>query len=169
MSLAAASLWITSLWLVIYAVKYSCRRPKFLLPLSQNRRATTEVTVKHLNIRLKTEAFNGFHDELAGWLSPNKSPVLRQRLLRLYDLGSLVGVIGMLLGFCLLFLTVASLSSELLHTGRDGHTSSTVTKRGLDHTGGTASFASDTLKINPIVSFPSGARGGPTTCTAQIH
>lgn len=158
MSLAAASLWITSLWLVVYAVKYSSRRPKVLLPFSQSRRPTTEVTVKHLNIRLKTEAFNLLHDELSTRLSPNKSRILRQILLRLYDLGSLVGVIGMLLGFCLLFLTATSLSSEILRTGRDGHHgASTVTKRGLGHAGdATPSITpvSDALRIQPIVSVP---------------
>lgn len=173
MSLAAASLWITSLWLVIYAVKYSSRRPKFLLPFSQNRRPTTEVTVKHLNIRLKTEAFNVFHDELSTWLSPHKSQILRQILLRLYDLGSLVGVVGMLVGFCLLFLTVASLSSEILRTGWDGHHNpSTVTKRGLGYAGDTTPYiasASEALRINPIVSIPLRVCGGFTANAAQCY
>ena len=173
MSLAAAGLWITLFWLVIYTVKYSCRRPKFLLPFSLNRRPTTEVSVKNLNIRLKTEAFNVFHDELSTRLSPDKSWILRQILLRLYDLGSFVGVIGMLLGFCLLFLTVASLSSELLHTGQDGHhTASTVTKRGLDPVGDTTppiAPASNSLRINPIVSLPLSVRGGATSSTTQIY
>ncbi|KAH0828616.1 hypothetical protein J3R83DRAFT_2946 [Lanmaoa asiatica] len=147
MSLAAAGLWITFLWLVIYAVKYSSRRPK----------PTTEVTVKYLNIRLRTEVFNVLHDELSTWLSPNKSRILRNILLRLYDVGSFVGVIGMLLGFCLLFLTAASLFSGILRTGRDGHHgASTVTKRELDHAGDTTppiASTSDTLRINPIVSI----------------
>jgi S2P endopeptidase len=173
MSLAAAGLWIIFFWLVIHTIKYSCRRPKFLLPFSLNRRPNTEVTVKHLNIRLKTEAFNVFHDELSTRLSPDKSWILRQILLRLYDLGSFVGVIGMLLGFCLLFLTVASLSSELLHTGQDGyHSASTVAKRGLNPIGGTTppiAPASDALRINPIVSLPLRVRGGPTSSTTQIH
>ncbi|KAF8551614.1 hypothetical protein OG21DRAFT_1499000 [Imleria badia] len=152
MSLAAAGLWIAFLWLVIHAVKYSYKGPKFLLPFSQTRSPTTEVTVKHLNIRLKTDAFNPFHDQLSAWLSPDKSPILRQLLLRLYDLGSFVGVIGMLLGFYLLFLTVASLSSELLHTGRDGHhTTSTVTKRGLGHVASPIAPGSDALRIIPII------------------
>ena len=158
MSLAAASLWITSLWLVIYAVKYSSRRPNLFLPFSQNRKPTTEVTVKYLNIRLKTEAFNVFHDGLSTWLSPNKSRILRRILLRLYDLGSLVGVIGMLFGFCLLFLTVASSSSEILRAQRDGHESaSTLTRRGLDYAGDTTpsiASASNALRIHPIVSVP---------------
>ncbi|KAG8221575.1 hypothetical protein J3R82DRAFT_1818 [Butyriboletus roseoflavus] len=119
---------------------------------------TTEVTVKHLNIRLKTDAFNVFHDELSAWLSPNKSRILRQILLRLYDLGSLVGVIGILFGFCLLFLTAASLSSEILRMQRDGYQgASTLTKRGLEHTGDTTPSiapASNALRINPIVSIP---------------
>lgn len=154
--LPAAGLWITSLWLVIYAVKYASRRPKSLLPFSQNRRPTTEVAVKHLNIRLKTDAFNVFHDKLCTWLSPNNSWILRQILLKLYDLGTLVGVIGMLLGFYLLFLTAASLSSEILHAGQD-HNTNTVTKRGLDHVADTTlpmAPASDLLRINPIVSVP---------------
>lgn len=159
MSLAAAGLWIASLWLVIYALKYSCRRSKALLPLSHIRRPATEVTVKHLNIRLKTDAFNAFHDELSTWLSSDKSQILRQLLLRLYDLGSIVGVIGMVLGFYLLFLTVTSLSSELLHTRQDVlHGTSPLTKRGLDHIDDPTSPvapASDALRINPIVSLPS--------------
>lgn len=156
MSLPTASFWITLLWLIIYAVKYTSRRPRSLLPSSHNRRLTTELTVKHLNIRLKTEAFNVFHDKLSTWLSHNDSQILRQILLKLYDLGSLLGVIGMLLGFSLLFLTVASLSSEILHAGRN-HSANTVTKREFDYvadpTTPTAP-ASDLLRINPIVSIP---------------
>jgi len=172
MSLAAAGLWITFFWLVIYAVKYSFGRPKSLLPFSQTRRPITDITVKHLNVRLKTEAFNDFHDELSTWLSSDKSPILRQVLLRLYDLGSFVGVIGMLLGFYLLLLTVASFASELLHTGQEGHYSAgTVTKRGLDQVGATSPIApaSDAVRINPIVSLPLRVRGGPTANKTQIH
>lgn len=161
MSLAAAGLWITFLWLVVYAVKYSFGRQKSLLPFSQTRRPTTDITVKHLNIRLKTVAFNDFHDELSTRLSPNKSPILRPIFLRLYDLGSLVGVVGMLLGFYLLMLTVVSFASELLHAAQDGHQSAnTVAKRGLDHVGATSPVApaSGAVRINPIVSLPSRVR-----------
>ena len=123
--------------------------------------------MKHLNIRLKTEVFNVFHDELSTWLSPDKSWVLRQILLRLYDLGSFAGIIGMLLAFYLLFLTVASLSSELLHARQGGHHSA-LTKRGLDPVGDTTpriAPTSDALRINPIVSLPLRVRGGPTSST----
>ncbi|KAG6369924.1 hypothetical protein JVT61DRAFT_1603 [Boletus reticuloceps] len=174
MSLAVTCLWIAFLWLVIYAVKYSRRRPKFLLPSSHTRRPTTEVIVKYLNIRLKTQAFNAFHDKVSARLSSNDSRTLRQILLRLYDLGSFIGIIGMLVGFCLLFFTVASSSSELLRTGRDGHHStstSTLTKRALHHGDITVPTAppSNALSINPIVSLPLRVRGDSITSTAQIH
>ncbi|KAF8128436.1 hypothetical protein EV363DRAFT_423617 [Boletus edulis] len=152
MSLAVTCLWIAFLWLVIYAVKYSRRRPKLLLPSSHARRRTTEVTVKHLNIRLKTQAFNAFHDKLSARLSSNDYRILRQILLRLYDLGSFIGIIGMLVGFCLLFFTVASSSSELLRTGRGGSTS-TLMKRALHHGDITLPTAppSNAPRINPII------------------
>ena len=166
MSLAAVALWIALLWLVVHTVKYARSRPKFILPFSQNRSPTIGVTVKHLNIRLKTVALNGLHDELSTQLSPNKSRTLRRILLRLYDLGSGVAVVGMLLGFCLLLLTVVSLSSELLHTGHDvRHGASTVMKRGLDDAGQMA----PAYRINPIVSLPSSLRGSSTTRSAQFH
>lgn len=149
MSLAAASLWVAFFWLAVYAVKYSSRRPTSILPVSQHRRPTIEVTVKQLSLRLKTEAFNVFHDQLSASLSPSNPTFLRQILLKLYDLGSLLGVVGMLLGFCLLFLTLASLSSEILRAGGVNK----LTKRGLDYvTGGTAPV-SDLPRINPIVSI----------------
>ncbi|KAG9311346.1 hypothetical protein JVU11DRAFT_8448 [Chiua virens] len=112
--------------------------------LSQN---TTELVVRHLHARLKTDAFNGFHDKLSVSLSANNARTARQILLRLYDLGSLIGLVGMLLGFALLFFTVASLSSDILHAGRIH----SITKRATDYTEDSIRPASDGLRINPII------------------
>ncbi|KAF8841485.1 hypothetical protein BDN67DRAFT_928192, partial [Paxillus ammoniavirescens] len=155
MSLAGGGLWISCLWLLIYAVKYSSRRPKSLLPFSQSRRPSTEVSLKNLHLRVKTEVFNTFHDELSARLSSKPSAILRQTLLRLYDIGSIISTIGMLAAFCLLLSTVVTLSLDILRTRHVAHQStSLVTKRGMDH--GEDTFSSiapghNTFTINPII------------------
>ncbi|KAF9219284.1 hypothetical protein BS17DRAFT_717951 [Gyrodon lividus] len=152
MSLAAAGLWISCVWLVIYAVKYLSRRPKLLLPFSQSRRPSTEISVKNLNLRLKTEAFNALHDELSIRLSSNASPTMRQILLWLYDLGSVISVIGMLAAFSLLLSTAVTLSQDVLGTRHVAHQSTnTVAKRGLDHVEDTVALGHNAFTINPII------------------
>ncbi|KIK93106.1 hypothetical protein PAXRUDRAFT_145793 [Paxillus rubicundulus Ve08.2h10] len=155
MSLAVGGLWVSCLWLVIYAVKYSTRRPKSLLPFSQSRRPSTEVSLKNLKIRVKTEVFNAFHDELSTRLSSKPSAMLRQTLLRLYDLGSLISVIGMLAAFCLLLSTTVTLSLDVLRTRHVSHqNTSVVARRGVHRDEDTFSSNApghNAFTIHPII------------------
>lgn len=131
MTVVLTVLWVTCFWLVVYCVKYLSRSSRQLLPFFQPRRQTVEVSVKDLHLRIKTNALNVLHDELCDSLSSDECRRLKRALLRLYDLGSLVGVIGMIGALLLLWSITANLLMSMAWASFNRSPSSLV-KRGVE-------------------------------------
>ncbi|KAI6121204.1 hypothetical protein F5141DRAFT_504202 [Pisolithus sp. B1] len=131
MTVALAVLWVLCFWFVVYVVKYLSRSSRQLLPLFRPRRQTVEVAVKNLHLRVKTNALNVLHDELCYSLSSDECRLLKRVLLHLYDLGSLVGVMGMIGALLLLWSITANLLMSMANTSFNSSHGSLV-KRGLE-------------------------------------
>ncbi|KAH7890390.1 hypothetical protein F5I97DRAFT_1799357 [Phlebopus sp. FC_14] len=151
MSLASTSLWISCVWLVIHAFKHSSKRSNPVLPLSQGRRQITDVTVRNLNLRVKTQAFNALHDGLSNFLLSGASRQLRQAFLWFYDLGSFLSAIGMLVALGLLAWTTITLSASVLEQ-RSATTSGVLSKRGTELLGDSSrTSSSHSFAVNLII------------------
>ncbi|KAI6169689.1 hypothetical protein EDD17DRAFT_1748834 [Pisolithus thermaeus] len=131
MTVALAVVWVLCFWFVVYTVKYLSRSSRQLLPLFQPRRQTVEVAVKNFHLRVKTNALNVLHDELCYSLSSDEYRLLKRVLLHLYDLGSLVGVMGMIGALLLLWSITANLLMSMARASFNSSHSSLV-KRGLE-------------------------------------
>ncbi|KAG6873700.1 hypothetical protein C0995_012162 [Termitomyces sp. Mi166 len=114
MSLASAFLVLTLVWVAIYALNYLLRsfKTRSLLPSTTSTRhaqrnnwteSTTTVVLKGLHLRVQTTAWNLSHDILSTSLGSRQKACLRRVLMQFYDLGSVVGLMGMVitLGFLL--------------------------------------------------------------------
>ncbi|KAF8234469.1 hypothetical protein L208DRAFT_1393838 [Tricholoma matsutake] len=119
MSFVGAILVLALVWAVIHAIQ----RSNLLLPSAYNhfRRnrfldtSTTQVFLNLFHLRLQTTAWNIYHDNLATELKRQRSCMLSKALMTFYDLGSVFGILGMLIGLILLSWT-CGLSSLSLAT-----------------------------------------------------
>jgi hypothetical protein len=126
MSLKFFCLALSLTWMVIYMLDHFLRRghPRAILPISfpRGHRATTghtsstKVSLRKLHLRIETTRWNHQQDALANWLARNR-PWARG-LAVFYNVGAVLGVLGLIASLVLLFWastrTAAPLLSSLL-------------------------------------------------------
>ncbi|KAG6331927.1 hypothetical protein ID866_7160 [Astraeus odoratus] len=133
MTFIAVVLWAAGFWMTVYGVKYLSHRSKPVLPLSNGlrRRPTVEVTVKNLHLRVETPVLNALHDGLCRVLVLDNHRSLRGFFIKLYDLGSAIGIIGMVAALVLLWGLMVNLFMSALSLQSTSRPSSLV-KRAFD-------------------------------------
>jgi S2P endopeptidase len=151
MSLGTLALSLTILWLAIHAldrlVRTHHRKHASILPSTsaRNNINTTHVTLHHIHLRIQTTTLNSTHERLSSAFSTKRFERLRNLLCWFYDLGSGVGVVGMVVGVSVLVWTVG----ELVGVSVGRKMGRRVVKRALD------AAQPRTSLLNPIVSsFP---------------
>ena len=126
MSLKALGLSIIFIWSAIYAL-YGCflRYGTSLLPTTSSAgRCDSLVTppvqigLKILHFRAQTTFWNRAHDRLASGLADKHSSKWRSILTRFYDVGCVLGLVGMLVALSLLLWTTGNLFVSLLVASR---------------------------------------------------
>lgn len=155
MTLALTILWVPCFWLVVHSFKYLSKRSKPILPLSRSRRRV-DVIVKNLHLRVKTQAFNRRHNAISNILASNDRLTTKRTLLLLYDLGSVIAMIGMVIALALLGVMAVNLLVSVAKI-KNKSTLGALVKRGLENDSGDGSPAStiiprNTLSVQPIVS-----------------
>ncbi|KAF5381612.1 hypothetical protein D9615_005501 [Tricholomella constricta] len=172
MSLASPLLVLTLIWAAIYAIYHLLKPSKAqsLLPFTTNARhgrrnvwkeSATQVTLKGLHLRIQTTIWNLRHDLLAMSLqSPSNAP-LSQALKFFYDLGFVMGLIGMLCALGFLSITGgistvsltrkvwAATNSPIHPVSSEGFGS--LLKRSLDAFDGREILTSDESWVKPII------------------
>ncbi|TFK37045.1 peptidase family M50-domain-containing protein [Crucibulum laeve] len=117
MSLTDLLFLLALVWSVIYAIKYALNNHSSSLLPSYTRAnaglarrsgvfSDTTVTVHSLYLRVQTTAWNAYHDTLANKLS-RRGRVLAAVLRGFYDIGTVAGMLGMLLSLGFLAWTCA--------------------------------------------------------------
>ncbi|KAG6833021.1 hypothetical protein H0H87_012279 [Tephrocybe sp. NHM501043] len=115
------------IWVGIHGVNHVLKRSaRSLLPLASVRSDWT-VVLKGLHLRVQTTRWNGPHDVLAASLQHTR---LVRVLRSVYDLGSVVGVLGMLAALAFLLVTGAASAVSLFH--KLWAASEPLAKRSLD-------------------------------------
>ncbi|TFY51237.1 hypothetical protein EVG20_g11095 [Dentipellis fragilis] len=153
MGLPSFFLGLTILWLVIHSVPTLLHRvrtsasrstplPAPLLSQSQHastfataptplyRSETTTVTLSPFHLRLSTTAFNLAYDRFAGWLV--RAPRTRRVLSLVYDLGTVVGALGMLVSIAYAAWTYFQLAGTLFATHTPADAATGLAKRGWE-------------------------------------
>lgn len=154
MTLALTILWVPCFWLVVHSFKYLSKRSKPILPLSRSRRRV-DVIVKNLHLRVKTQAFNRRHNAISNILASNDRLTTKRTLLLLYDLGSVIAMIGMVIALALLGVMAVNLLVSVAKI-KNKSTLGALVKRGLENDSGDGSPAStiiprNTLSVQPII------------------
>lgn len=123
-SLPSSFLVLTVFWAAIHAIYYLFKpsRAQSILPSNArfSRRniwnsSSTQVILRNLHLRVQTTAWNLPHDLFASSLKRSHGLFLAQSLRRVYDLGSVLGVLGMLAAVGLLSLTTGMTALSLIH------------------------------------------------------
>jgi len=168
MSLVSHVVALLLVWVAIHAIHYARKPSKThsLLPSTSNSRlarhgfwkkSTTQVILKAFHLRLQTTAWNLHHDILATELKKERRLFLSQTLRVFYDLGSVFGIFGMLVGLGLLLwtcgLSVLSLAGKVLENSSNmpSSDSSGLTRRDLGTVGEAVPLTEDTLSVKPII------------------
>lgn len=168
----ASLLWlIATFWAVVYAVRGARTRSatKNVLPgsVEQGRKrhnSRVEVQVTTFEIRAETTVLNDKHDFIMDFLDQESNAVLKRVLSAFYNIGSVVGAVGLVLGFVVLAWTpLQLLYSSLSHQMQTSSNASGVYKRDLSDTrNNRGSSTSETrFSINPLVSdchYPTPSR-----------
>lgn len=119
MSLWTLGLSLTSIWLAIHTLNellLSRSRSLSLLPTPTSvasRASSTQVLVKKLHLRIQTTRWNILHDKLAARLASRRSLRLKTILAAFYDVGSVLGLLGMISAIGLLLWTTAQVAFSL--------------------------------------------------------
>ena len=157
MTLGTLCLCLTCLWLVIHALNYfilTCHRPSVLPTFTTPRnRNTTQITLKHIHLRIQTTAWNSAHERLTSRLARKRYDAVRKGMCLFYNLGSGAGVVGMVLVICILGWTLGGLAVRLVRrfaVREDGVNG--IVKRALEDTH-VVQTVRTTSFIKPIVSF----------------
>ncbi|KAH7919843.1 hypothetical protein BV22DRAFT_1099015 [Leucogyrophana mollusca] len=129
---AFAAFCVSCAWLVVHGVKVLSRRWKPLLPLSQGRRRSTEITVKNVHLRIQTTIFNARHDALSAHFASREYLHVKQAICYFYHVGSFLGVIGMLGAFALLLWTTATLCGSVFFSGDSITRAEALVKRSFE-------------------------------------
>ncbi|KAF8154677.1 hypothetical protein B0H34DRAFT_783787 [Crassisporium funariophilum] len=121
MSLGSATVLLASIWCIIHLLNYAVNRKGLsVLPTNQRNPGsiphrysirnshTTQVSLKALHLRISTTAWNGYHDVLAAHLARRGKYKLNWFFRWGYNLGTVVGILGMLTGLAVLFWLSAS-------------------------------------------------------------
>lgn len=110
----------------------------------------TEITRRGISLQLESTSFNAAHDTLLETLSRKESGV-GTALRSLYDVGALVGILGLISGMFLLFWSlVRTVNPQALPTGSTSDDSGTGFSSSAS---GVAIFDhSSTSQLRPIVS-----------------
>ncbi|KAG2004629.1 hypothetical protein CC2G_003164 [Coprinopsis cinerea AmutBmut pab1-1] len=74
----------------------------------------TEVTLKNVHLRIETSAFNEVHDRFTAWFLKRRRAGLTRAVKRLYDVGTVVCVAGMVVGVAGLVWVVGSGIGDML-------------------------------------------------------
>ncbi|OSD07677.1 hypothetical protein PYCCODRAFT_1401627 [Trametes coccinea BRFM310] len=118
-----ASIWLLALWSALYALRYYRRRNRRITTLpsltSSSWPASTElfkspvtrITLNNLHLRYQSSAWNALHQSSSARLS--KRTEWRRALQLVYDIGSALGVLGMLGSVLLLAWTSVQLAASL--------------------------------------------------------
>ncbi|KAG6918082.1 hypothetical protein DXG01_016534 [Tephrocybe rancida] len=167
----AALLVLTFIWAAIHALNYLLKPSSShtLLPSTAFTRysqrnawseSTTTVVLKGLHLRISTTYWNLSHDLLSTSLKNGRIAGLNRVVKRLYDLGTVMGLIGMLaaLGFLLTTGGVSAVSLANKLWGSTAHTPSTpsevvgaLSKRSVDAAPGGPEAHTSSSFIKPII------------------
>ncbi|KAI5117126.1 hypothetical protein M0805_007973 [Coniferiporia weirii] len=152
-------LWsICVFWAVLYAIRASCTSKSTgdLLPTSAEQHRSIragsrqwKVTVKNVHLKVQTSALNARHEALVDFFDRQANFVYRNALRIFYNLGSVFGVLGMLLGIAVLACTCFQLLESTFFTDDDtsGHT---IAKRS-DLNPDSAVTVQSSYALNPII------------------
>ncbi|KAH9855522.1 hypothetical protein C2E23DRAFT_813672 [Lenzites betulinus] len=115
--------WLTIFWLALYIVRYHRRRASRItaLPsLSSStwpsstelfRSSATRITLEKCHLRYQSTAWNALHQSSTARLAKRRG--WRRALQLVYDVGSMLGILGMFASVLLLLWTTVQLSSAL--------------------------------------------------------
>jgi hypothetical protein len=119
MGLVALIFVVSSFWAAIHAINRYKTSPSLLPTFHvRNRRqrlwdlSSTNVTLHHAHLKVSTTAWNHRHDRLAGRLAGPLAGV-KSCLSVFYDLGCIIGMIGMVIAIAILLWTTWSLGTNL--------------------------------------------------------
>lgn len=110
-------LLLSGLWSsihLIYRFYVPTNRSRNLLPtsLTTRKRTATTVTVAGPYIRIESTAFNSGHDTLAQWFSRNRVSRVTTALRVIFDLGTVVSLLGMVFALAVLVWTFVQLARK---------------------------------------------------------
>ena len=110
-------LLLSGLWSLIHLIhRYyvPANRSRNLLPtsLTTRKRTATTVTVAGPYLRIESTAFNSGHDTLAQWFSRNRISRVTTALRVIFDLGTVVSLLGMVFALAVLVWTFAQLARK---------------------------------------------------------
>ena len=158
MSFGTLCLSLTIFWLAIHALSTLFPNHTTLLPTTapRLRASSTHITVKHLHLRIQTTTWNSVHDQLATRLASKPFRRARKALNCFYDIGSVVGVLGMVVGVGVLIWTLGELGVGVIGklSAQEGQVGGIV-KRALESSRIIQTERTTSL-LNPIVSHSQG-------------
>jgi hypothetical protein len=109
----AAVASVSILWIALHLFSRSTRGNVLPISASPFQKRHTKVTLKHLYLHVQTTACNRCHEAVSVALRRHDKSKVRWFLTRFYDLGSIVGVLGMLGAFGMLLWTFAGQATNL--------------------------------------------------------
>ena len=158
MSLGSGALVLIAIWCTIHLLSYLTSHKSSILPNFQLRkfRRHTRVSLHFLHLKISTTSWNTYHDALSSSLSRRGKYRIVNALLKLtYNLGTILGALGILVAVVVLLWTCTSSAWILLQKMR-GSTGtldiSHLMKRTIPETSKTHHPSSPYLGITPVVS-----------------
>lgn len=154
MSLVRPILVFAGIWTTVHVVHYclNSSRDQPLLPSSRPSRrrnsSGTSVILNKFHLRIQTSSWNSLHDVLTNRFARRRT--LRKIIINFYNVGSIMGVLGMLGATVLMIWTCYQTAMLLLKSSAPPAPieAPLLVKRGLDTT---SSLSSETF-VRPIVS-----------------
>lgn len=113
MALASILYPIFLFWLILHAVHrfWTARTPQSILPShgrvpSRGLGLPVKITLKHVYLRIDTNALNDAHDRLAVAFAKRRRALWTRAVIAFYDLGSVAGALGLFVALYLVLSTV---------------------------------------------------------------
>lgn len=113
MALASVVYPISLFWLILHAIHrfWITRTPQSILPShgrapSRGLGLPVKITLRHVYLRIDTNALNDDHDRLAVAFAKRRRALWTRAVIAFYDLGSIAGALGLFIALYLVLSTV---------------------------------------------------------------
>ena len=157
MSLGSGIFVLIAIWCTIHLLFYTLtRKPSSILPTNaqpRSYRRHTRVSLHSLHLKISTTAWNTYHDTLSSFLARRGKHKLNTLFKIIYDLGTIVGAVGIVVAVAALVWICTHSAWMLLHKTKTTDTLDIprLIKRAMPDLETPNTFPSH-LEITPIVS-----------------